>query len=136
MNIDPGSLPSIPLVVRQWIYLIFLVILVAFNAIDAFWKVGDPWWLEGALRAANVVGIFIASVAFVNARPSLAETVKKEEKKNGGAAIVPVVVTESIGHPENLQNRPVTESIHDQGFIQPDGDSEFDGDADTRSRYP
>ena len=61
--IDPANLPVIPLNVRRWIYAVFLILVIMANSIDAFFDVGDPWWLAGVLRVLSVVGGAVTVVA-------------------------------------------------------------------------
>lgn len=125
MNIDPNYLPSIPTTVRQWIYLIFLLIFFAFLGIDAFWETGDPWWLPGSLRVLDLAQIFIMGVVLAHTRKTVAEQIKKAQEKGEPlpAAFQAVPVTSAVpveemapgelGHPDHLVNRPATRSIHD-----------------------
>lgn len=131
MNIDPNYLPTIPTFVRQVIYLTYLVALLAANCIDVFYETGDPWWLPGALRVLDVVGLFIMGVVLAHTRQTPAEQIRKAEKNGEPLPAAFSVVPESravpiqqttppdlqpgeLGHPQNLQPRPVTERWADE----------------------
>jgi L-asparagine transporter-like permease len=77
--VDPSNLPAIPIWVRQWIYLLFLIALLFANSVDVFYETGDPWWLAGTLRVLNVVGLFIMGVVLAHTRRTPAELAQKAE---------------------------------------------------------
>jgi membrane protein YdbS with pleckstrin-like domain len=81
VNIDPANLPAIPTRLRQWIYLIYLLVLLAANSIDVFYETGDPWWLAGMLRVLNVVGLFIMGVVLAHTRLTPVEQAHKVAKE-------------------------------------------------------
>lgn len=108
LAIDPANLPAIPLWVRQWIYLLYLLALLAANSVDAFYADADPWWLAGTLRVLNVVGIFISAVALVNARPTPAEHARDVRAAEVEAAVQEYRPVGELGLPDNLHTSPVT----------------------------